>query len=101
MFCNQHVCRIWIHCFRLALCLRAGSGTPECTLLTPAEILNDHTGSSASSGSSGSGSGSSGESETGTEKRRTQANSLSNNPAADHALAYTILDSGVRRDALL
>lgn len=86
--------RIWIHCFRLALCLREGSSSRECTLLSPAELVSCPSLVS-DTGLKDTAKSESLSSSEGVAQRRAQGNSLSSHPAADHALAYTILDTGV------
>lgn len=79
---KEKLSRLWSHCYRLAVCLRDGSSTPECTLLTPKESSTaSHSELSKDFSSAFS-------------KPKIPANSLTRSPAADHALAYSITEEG-------
>ncbi|CAE7473976.1 apg-13, partial [Symbiodinium microadriaticum] len=67
---NEMSSRIWTYCYRLAVCLREGSSSPECTLLT------------------------SDRKETSPQRSKISGNSLVQHPAADHALAYAVTEEG-------
>lgn len=62
-------CSLWAQCYRLGACLRGGSSSPEITLLKENGDISSNT--------------------------RQCSNSFMNEPAADHALAYSTLESGV------
>lgn len=85
--------KIWLNCFRLALCLRTGSSMPECTLLTPEDPTK--LASSGSTNSSSSKSNAAGAEGSGSSRgRRKQYNAFCDAPSADHAHSYVVLDSG-------
>lgn len=59
---------VWTQCYRLGACLRDGSSSPEVTLVREAELSDVFSSPS---------------------------NTFVREPAADHALAYSTLESGV------
>lgn len=65
--------RIWTQFYRLAVCLREGTSSPECTLLPSLQIIQKDNEAAS----------------------QRAFNTLLLNPAADHALAYVITEEGV------
>lgn len=83
--------KIWTQYYRLAVCVRRGSSTPECTLLEKSHIIPDPVtpGKKQLSGRL-----------TKTddhlnENTATSSNPLHNQPSSDHALAYSIMEDGI------